>query len=313
MSPSARCARRASRGQDPQASQAGRRLQARQLRDDRALLVSAPHQLDGPSGKTASGPDRLGRRVLASSIRFPPSLVDTPGRLRSRMRLNQVTVTDYRCINDSGPVEVGDVTCLVGKNESGKTAFLQSLRKLNPVEGPSPYDDVMDYPAKGFARYKKIRAEQPAEVVTAVFELSDEEAAAIERDLGEGVLRGRIFTVTKHYPPGGTTFGVQVNEAAAVRHLTKDLVLPEGQGKTIRQLKTIAKLAAALDAIETPHATVTELREQIASWRKGRLTLKLIDDYLDKWLPRFFYFDSYSILSGKVSIPELRRRRDAGE
>ncbi len=41
------------------------------------------------------------------------------------MRLNQVTVTDYRCINDSGPVEVGDVTCLVGKNESGKTAFLQ--------------------------------------------------------------------------------------------------------------------------------------------------------------------------------------------
>jgi AAA domain, putative AbiEii toxin, Type IV TA system/AAA ATPase domain len=229
------------------------------------------------------------------------------------VRLNQVTVTNYRCINDSGPVEVGDVTCLVGKNESGKTAFLQALRKLNPVEGPSAYDDVMDYPAKGFARYKKIRASKPAEVVTAVFELSDDEAAAIERELGPGVLHERTFTVTKPYPPGGATFGVQVNEAAAVRHLTQNLVLPEGRGKTIRQLKTIAKLVEALDAIETPEPTVTELRQQIATWRRGRLTLKVIDDCLDKWLPRFFYFDSYSVLNGKVSIPELRRRRDAGE
>ncbi len=231
------------------------------------------------------------------------------------MRLTKVTVTNYRCINDSGPVEVGDVTCLVGKNESGKTAFLQSLRKLNPVEGPSPYDDVMDYPAKGFARYKKIRAEQPAEVVTAVFELSDHEVDAIERVFGPGVLRERTFTVTKQYPPGGTTFGVEVNEAAAVRHLTQDLVLSEGRGKTIRQLKTIAKLVEALDAIETPHPTVTGLRQQIASWRGEDLTLKLIDDYLGTggWLPRFFYFDSYSVLNGKVSMPELRRRRDAAQ
>jgi hypothetical protein len=231
------------------------------------------------------------------------------------MRLNQLTVTNYRCINDSGPVEVGDVTCLVGKNESGKTASLQALRKLNPVEGPSPYDDVMDYPAKGFARYKKIRAKQPAEVVTATFELDDGEVAAIEQHLGPGVLQERTFTVTKHYPPGRTTFGVRVNEAAAVRHLTQDLVFPEGRGKSIRQLKTIDKLVESLDEIETPDATVTELRQQIASWRKQDLTLKLIDDYLGTAgrLPRFFYFDNYSVLNGKVSIPELRRRRDAGQ
>lgn len=73
------------------------------------------------------------------------------------MCLTQVTITNYRCINDSGPVEIGDVTCLVGKNESGKTAFLQALRMLNPVEGSVAYNDVMDYPAKGFALYKKAR------------------------------------------------------------------------------------------------------------------------------------------------------------
>jgi predicted ATP-dependent endonuclease of OLD family len=231
------------------------------------------------------------------------------------MRLKQVTVTNYRCINDSGPVEIGDVTCLVGKNESGKTASLQALRKLNPVEGPSAYDDVMDYPAKSFALYKKVRTKRPAEVVTAVFELDDAEVARIERDFGTGVLRERTFTVTKHYPPGRTTFGVRVDEAAAVRHLTQGLILPEGRGKTTRKLKTIAKLVEALDAIETPDPTVTTLRQQIASWRGEDITLKLIDDYLGRgrWLPRFFFFDSYSVLEGKVSIPELRRRRDADE
>jgi AAA domain, putative AbiEii toxin, Type IV TA system/AAA ATPase domain len=231
------------------------------------------------------------------------------------MRLKQVTVTNYRCINDSGPFEIGDVTCLVGKNESGKTAALQAMRKLNSVEGPSLYDDVMDYPAKSFALYKKVRDKQPAEVVTAVFELDDDEVARIERDFGAGVLRERTFPVTKHYPPGGTTFGVRVNEAAAVRHLTEGVVLPEGRGKSIRKIKRIDQLVEALDAIEASDPSVTALRQQIASWRDERLVLKLIDDYLGtgKGLPRFFFFDSYSVLEGKVSIPELRRRREAGE
>jgi predicted ATP-dependent endonuclease of OLD family len=77
------------------------------------------------------------------------------------MRLTKVTITNYRCIDDSGPVEVGDVTCLVGKNESGKTAFLEALRRLNPVDGPDAYDDVMDYPAKGFALYKRSAPSSP--------------------------------------------------------------------------------------------------------------------------------------------------------
>jgi AAA domain, putative AbiEii toxin, Type IV TA system/AAA ATPase domain len=229
------------------------------------------------------------------------------------MRLTKVTVTNYRCITDSGPVEIGDVTCLVGKNESGKTAFLQALRRLNPVDGPSAYEDVMDYPAGSFALYKKVRDKRPAEVVTAVFELEDAEVARIEKDFGASVLGERAFTVTKRYPNGRMTYDVRVDEPIAVRHLTKNLVLPQGRGKTIRQLKSIARLVEALDAIETPDSSVTTLRQRIASWRKERLTLKLIDDYLDKWLPRFFYFDNYSVLEGKVSIPELRRRRDAGE
>jgi energy-coupling factor transporter ATP-binding protein EcfA2 len=229
------------------------------------------------------------------------------------MRLTEVTITNYRCITDSGPVEIGDVTCLVGKNESGKTAFLQALRRLNPVEDSSTYDDVMDYPANSFARYKKVRAEQPAEVVTATFELNGDEVALIEQDLGTSVLRERAFTVTKRYPPGATTYDVRVDEAAAIRHLLTGVVLPDGQGDLIPQIQSIDMLTEQLAAIQEPDPTVAELRQQIAGWPEEDLTRKLIDSYLEPWLPRFFYFDNYGILEGKVSIPELRRRRDTSQ
>jgi predicted ATP-dependent endonuclease of OLD family len=230
----------------------------------------------------------------------------------ARMRLTQVTATNYRCINDSSPVEIGDVTCLVGKNESGKTAFLQALRRLNPVEDSGTYDDVMDYPAKGFARYKKIRDKQPATVIRAVLELTDDELATIEQDFGEGVLRSREFTVTKGYGSTTTFFELDLDEAAAVRHLTADLELPAGSADHIRQAPSIRGLVEALGALEEPHSTVTRLQEKIASWRDSRLSLKLIDDYLgsSNLMPQFFYFDDYSVLQGIVSIPALKRRRD---
>ena len=40
------------------------------------------------------------------------------------MKLIHAHVTNYRCIVDSNTVEIGETTCLVGKNEAGKTAFL---------------------------------------------------------------------------------------------------------------------------------------------------------------------------------------------
>ncbi len=52
------------------------------------------------------------------------------------MKLKSFQVTNYRCIDDSGVVSVEpDVTCLVGRNESGKTALLQDLRRINPDDG----------------------------------------------------------------------------------------------------------------------------------------------------------------------------------
>jgi hypothetical protein len=66
---------------------------------------------------------------------------------------------------------------MVGKNESGKTAFLQGLARLRPVDGqPVKFDPVMDYPSKDYGPYRRRHDKGDADVVVqAEYELSDGE------------------------------------------------------------------------------------------------------------------------------------------
>ena len=61
------------------------------------------------------------------------------------MKLKRVRVQEFRSIRDSGEFDLGDVTCLVGKNEAGKTAILKALYRLNRlVETDSKFDVTED-------------------------------------------------------------------------------------------------------------------------------------------------------------------------
>jgi predicted ATP-dependent endonuclease of OLD family len=141
------------------------------------------------------------------------------------VQLKSVRVQNYRSIDDSGVVPIDDITCMVGKNEAGKTAFLQALHllnPLNPINGKTEYDDVMDYPSKRFAAYKRVREDEPANVVTAEFELTDKEVAKIEAALGAGVMKSRRVTVKKGY--NGTIYYTSSTDVqVAIAHLTSSV------------------------------------------------------------------------------------------
>lgn len=47
------------------------------------------------------------------------------------MLLIDVRIKNYKCILDSETFSIDQLTCLVGKNESGKSAILQALYKLS--------------------------------------------------------------------------------------------------------------------------------------------------------------------------------------
>ena len=48
------------------------------------------------------------------------------------MKLIKAHVTNYRSVDDSTEFSLDQVTCLVGKNEAGKSAILTALAALNP-------------------------------------------------------------------------------------------------------------------------------------------------------------------------------------
>jgi predicted ATP-dependent endonuclease of OLD family len=72
------------------------------------------------------------------------------------MKLRTVRIREFKSIWDSNPFEVDKVTCLVGKNESGKTAILRAIYRLNPIiESDGEFDVTDDYPRSEVENYQQ--------------------------------------------------------------------------------------------------------------------------------------------------------------
>jgi AAA15 family ATPase/GTPase len=63
------------------------------------------------------------------------------------MKLSRVHIGEFQSVRDSNDFQIGNVRCLVGKNETGKTAILKALYWLNPlVETDAIFNATEDYP-----------------------------------------------------------------------------------------------------------------------------------------------------------------------
>jgi hypothetical protein len=222
------------------------------------------------------------------------------------VQLVRAHITNYRSVEDSGEFGIEpDVTCLVGKNESGKTADLQALYRLNPVEPSVVFDEVIDFPSRLTRQRKQTPAGEEIPAVTATFLLTYDEIATIEDDLGGGALASPEFTVTTGYRYNGRTFGFHTDQAAIVRHLGSQLDLALDGHPALANATTVAAFLGALQVVDQPPVSVTSMIERISGWRGQEIDLYLIDKYLHSWLPKFVYFGDYDVMPGIVSIPDL--------
>ncbi len=228
------------------------------------------------------------------------------------MELTRVRVTDYKSIDDSGWVKIGNVTCLVGKNESGKTAFLSALKRLNPVAGVDGSFDLKDYPRKGYARYKRRHKTQPAVAVRAEFRLSNEEIREIEDDFGPGSMESPHVIVMKDYG-NARHWEIEVNERAVVRHLCAKAGLPSEIEAPVEAATTCEELVSILEKLEIKPPVVEDLLIDVANRFKTGVKEQIISGYLEKLLPTFVYFDDYSTMRGRISIQDIQSRCDNGD
>ena len=203
------------------------------------------------------------------------------------MKLSQARVVNYRSIDDSSWVKVDDVTALVGKNESGKTAFLQAIRKINSISGEEDGFTIRDYPRKGYIKYKKIHEQNPCEVAQAEFELSAEEVTEIEANFGNGVLASNKVIVTKNYK-NERAWKIDLSDSISSSSRPNSFTEPSNPTPTSFQ-----------NAVQNTESNVS-------------VSEKIAEQFLERWLPKFVYFDNYSLMRGKISINELRERSENG-
>ncbi len=223
------------------------------------------------------------------------------------MKLTRARVTNFKSIDDSGWVTLDNVTCMVGKNESGKTAFLQALRRINPAGGATTGFDLRDYPRKGYVRYKRRHDEDPATVVQAEFELSEPEVEELESEFGKGVLGSRTVVASKNYKDE-MTWTVDVDDAVAApgvsRGGTYSADTHRDTGYPDAWTRAIERPATADTTESSPEPAPVPIHRQPAASVKQRI----IRDHLERYLPSFVYFDNYSAMRGRISIQDIKRK-----
>jgi len=116
------------------------------------------------------------------------------------MKLTNVTVYKYKSYDQqqSFPID-DDITIIVGKNESGKTAILEAIAKTNYFSDDSDFEfnPTHDYPRKEKKKYDK--SGEIGKAISCTYLLEQEEISEIEKYLGCGVVSKWEFTVTTKY------------------------------------------------------------------------------------------------------------------
>ena len=235
------------------------------------------------------------------------------------MRLKSFQVRKYKNVRSSGEVTVEDgVTCLVGKNESGKSALLQALYRLNPMPTghPDTFVGLRDYPRRHYGQDKdRVPATRP---VTATFELDDEDVQAVEAVHGRGVLASRLVTVSKTYE-NELAWELDCDERGHVEQAMEDA----GPGDERQREATDARSRQGrIGAIVHGFDTRDELLAKLPSANAppadpvrpgaGEGCRSGIQRIIEGRLPKFLYFDEYSVMSGRVSVPRLQSAGKGG-
>lgn len=264
------------------------------------------------------------------------------------MLLKSFHIRDFQSITDSNPVQVGDITCLVGKNEAGKSSLLKALYRLNPIEkGEDKFDITDDYPRSRVTEYEqgiKTGKRSHAVVTEATFSLEPEELKSVEELFGSGVLPEATVILSRGYE-NKTTFSLKVDEKIAGQtllakaHLTDEV---KQEGLVWNSLKELAavleqrgqaqqakfneeyvvasaiadpdekiKAVAAAQPLQESVAAKT-LRAELETINGTGLRKHIYEKYIHGVVPQFLYFDEYYQMRGCENIEALQQRMTTG-
>lgn len=229
------------------------------------------------------------------------------------MRLVKARITLFQSIQDSTEFEIGDITCLVGKNEAGKTALLRALYRLNPVvESEGDFDVTDDYPRRSVMDYQddvEAGRRKPANVVRATYALESDDIAAVEAVFGPRCLKDKKPTVslTKGYTNTRTYGGLNVDATASLKHLIQAAGLPAQLEADLLEQATAEAIVQVLSGAEETEAS-RKLAPVLKKVAEHDVSYFVFNNILTGRIPKFLYFDEYYQMKGQDNVDALRQR-----
>ena len=223
------------------------------------------------------------------------------------MKLIKVRVQNYRSVEDSEEFEIGDLTCLVGKNEAGKTALLSAMRGLKPSQ-PFEFDETIDYPRRFSTRFDDRHPDGTAEVIRTWWRLEDADKAEIEKNFGAGVLKDD--TIQAHfgfrYDDDRRLWEIEVDSAKALENLLTKHTLDAMELNVLHGVSDGPAADKALSGLAERTSKQEALLQDIKKSKESSF-VKGVIDVLSARQPQFFFTSHFERMSGMVSIEKLQQ------
>ena len=230
------------------------------------------------------------------------------------MNPQHVRVQNYKCIDDTGWIELDDLTCLIGKNEAGKTVLMEAITRLNPVHGDGSFTPYDDYPRRRWPEYKDRHESDPDPVVSLTLTLDDDERERLESR--GGYAEDGDVVVTKNYA-NELTWTFDLDEREYVDALRSAHDIDGSADDEVTTAESVSALSEALDdALDADTAGDDDAYAALAESLPASPDAAIDDlgnEILAPELPSFHYVGEYTTLDAEIDLDSYVDRREHGE
>jgi len=229
------------------------------------------------------------------------------------MELISIRIENYKSIEDSNEYSAAPVTCLVGKNESGKTNILQAIYKLNPdIPELGNFIPLYDYPRRKLSEYLERHDTNPDNVLTTTWEITEDEINHINEHFGVNIFKNKKITICKGYN-NQLNWSFNLNEKMFLSNCFELSGCHKEEIEVMDKLQTVSDIFNFLESKEELSPSFNRLLEHIRKIVPSKNLYQDVELLLEKYVPKFLYFADYYKLPGKISIDALIGRQSRKE
>ncbi len=228
------------------------------------------------------------------------------------MKLTDVIIHKYKSFETDQHFNVDNkITILVGMNESGKTAILESIAKTNYFQDDKDFkfNKTHDFPRREKKRIEK-SGEKP-NAVTCKYELEKEDIEKIEQELGNDIIQTKSFSISTNYDNTNTWSAIEINRKKVIRNLTTKLGI---SSNTLNEKLEKINSKDELELLKSEYSdekyteglsSLEKYFENEWKWERDAIGEYISRVFLKNSKPKFLYYDEYYLLPSRISIEKV--------